>query len=153
VAKQEADIVISSAGGAPYDCDLVQGKKAIIPATQAVRRNGAIIICAECPNGLGAEKTFINWLTGKTPAEVIRDVQDRNQFSLGAHGANILARPIIEKNARVVLVTNADVARQLRGSYVTALTDMAQAWQLANLATGEDASVLFIEKARRLIVH
>jgi nickel-dependent lactate racemase len=153
VRKKSADIVISSAGGAPYDCDLVQGKKAIIPATEAVNRNGVIIICAECPDGLGAEPTFIEWLQNKTPAEVVRDVHDRKQFDLGAHGANILAQPIIEKNAKVMLVTSPLVARLLRGTYIDTTTSLSDPWKKANLLAGKGASVLFIEKARRLIVH
>jgi len=152
VRLREADIVISSAGGHPYDFDLVQAKKAIIPAAEAVRRNGVIILFGACPDGLGAEPTFIDWLRNKTPAEVARDVQDRRQFSLGAHGANILARPIVEKNATVILVTSAPVARELKGTYVTALTRLSDAWRLANLITGPDSRVLLIEKARRLIV-
>jgi len=152
VRLRQADVVISSAGGHPYDFDLVQAKKAIIPATEAVRRNGVIILFGACPDGLGAEPTFIDWLRNKTPAEVIRDVRDRRQFSLGAHGANILARPIVEKNARVVLVTSAEVARELKGTYVTALTKASDAWRLANLITGPESRVLLIEKARRLIV-
>ena len=75
------DVVISSAGGHPYDFDLVQAKKAIIPATEAVRRNGVIILCGACPDGLGAEPTFIDWLGNKTPGEVVRDdVDDRHPF-------------------------------------------------------------------------
>lgn len=149
---KQADIVISSAGGWPYDCDLVQGKKAIIPAIKAVKPNGVIILAAECPDGLGAEKTFVAWLRGKTPLEVTQDVLDRRQFSLGAHGANILARPIVQKNARVIMVTNPAVAAQLKGTYLIPATSMAKAWQLANMIAGDDASVLFIEKARRLIL-
>jgi hypothetical protein len=70
---------------------------------------------------------------------------------LGAHGANILAKPIVEKNARVILVTCDEVARKLEGTYLTAVTDLGDAWQIANSVAGSDASVLFIEKARRLI--
>jgi len=153
VRTKRADIVISSAGGWPYDIDLVQGKKAIIPAIEAVNRNGVIILCAECRGGLGAESTFIEWLKSKTPAEVVRDVRDRKQFNLGAHGANILAKPIVEKNAKVILVTCPAVARQLKGSYVTAVTNVNDAWKLANMIAGADASALFIQKARRLILY
>jgi len=152
VNKREADIVISSVGGAPYDCDLVQGKKAIIPATVAVRRNGVVIICAECQDGIGAEKTFMKWLLEKTPFEVTSDVRDRKQFSLGAHGANILARPIVQKNAKVILVTNPAVVKQLRGSYITAVTEINDALKLADFIVGKDSGILFIEKARRLIL-
>jgi nickel-dependent lactate racemase len=153
VRRKSADIVISSAGGAPYDCDLVQGKKAIIPAIEAVNQNGVIIICAECPDGLGAEPTFIEWLKNRTALEVVRDVHDRKQFSLGAHGANILAKPIIDKNAKVILVTSGPVAQQLRGTYIVPTTSLSDAWERADLLAGKEASVLFIEKARRLIVH
>ena len=153
VRLRRAGIVIASPGGWPYDCDLVQGKKAIIPAAEAVQPNGAVILCAECAGGLGAEPTFLRWLRTKTPAEVVRDVLDRRQFNLGAHGANILARPIVRKNAKVILVTHPAVAAQLRGTYVTALTRLSDAWRLANLIAGEDSRVLLIEKARRLIVQ
>jgi len=147
----QADIVLSSPGGWPYDFDLVQGKKAIIPAIDAVKRNGVIILCAECRDGLGAERTFIDWLRKKTPAQVAQDVLDREQFNLGAHGANILAKPIVAKNATVVLVTCEGVVRELEGTYLTAVTDLGDAWQIANSVAGSDASVLLIEKARRLI--
>jgi nickel-dependent lactate racemase len=152
VPHLQADIVVSSPGGWPYDFDLVQGKKAIVPALEAVRENGVILLCAECIDGLGAEGTFIDWLRIKTPAQVVQDVRDRAQFNLGAHGANILAKPIVAKNATVILVTCDEVARALDGTYLTALTDPRDAWQIANLTAGSDASVLFIEKARRLII-
>ena len=152
VRNQSADIVISTPGGAPYDCDFVQGKKAVIPAAETVNNNGVIILCAECPEGLGAEPTFVEWLTGKRPAEVVRDVRNRALFSLGAHGANILARPIVEKNARVILVTSPPVARQLHGTYIITTTRLSEAWRAANLIAGKHARVLFIDKARRLII-
>lgn len=152
VERVQADIVISSPGGWPYDFDLVQGKKAIIPAIDAVKRNGVIILPAECRDGLGVERAFIDWLKNKTPVHVVQDVLDREQFNLGAHGANILAKPIVEKNARVILVTCDEVARKLEGTYLIAVTDLGDAWQIANSVAGSDASVLFIEKARRLIL-
>ena len=152
VRKKSADIVISTAGGAPYDCDFVQGKKAVIPAAETVNYNGVIILCAECPEGLGAEPTFIKWLTDKRPADVVQDVRNRALFSLGAHGANILARPIVEKNARIILVTSPPVAQQLYGTYIITTTRLSEAWRAANLITGKQSSVLFIDKARRLII-
>jgi nickel-dependent lactate racemase len=137
----------------PYDCDLVQGKKAIVPALDLVRRNGVIILCAECRDGLGAEATFIRWLKTKTPVEVVRDVLDRKQFNLGAHGANILARPIVGKNAKVILVTRPRVAAELAGTYVTALTSLPEAMAVADILAGSRSTVLFVENARRLIVE
>ena len=65
----------------------------------------------------------------------------------------MLAKPIVEKHARVILVTCDEVARQLEGAYLTAVTDLEEAWQIANSLTGPDASVLLIQKARRLILE
>lgn len=152
VPRREADIVISSPGGWPYDLDLVQGKKAILPASEVVRPQGTIILCAECPDGHGAEPTFVDWLRNKTPQQVVRDVRDRALFTLGAHGANILARPIVEKGARVILVTSARLAEELAGSYITAVTHIEEAWAMANRHAGPHSSVLCIESARRLIL-
>ena len=153
VRPKTADIVVSSAGGTPYDCDLVQGKKAIVPAMDLVRRNGVIILCAECREGLGAEATFIRWLKTKTPAEVVRDVRDREQFNLGAHGANILARPIVGKNAKIILVTCARVAAELAGTYLTVVTSLPEAMSLADRLAGCRSTILFVQNARRLIVE
>jgi hypothetical protein len=58
----------------------------------------------------------------------------------------------VEKNAKVILVTRPEVAAQLKGSYITALTNLFEAWEMANSVAGWDSSVLFIEKARRLIL-
>jgi len=151
VKPVQARIVISSVGGHPYDRNLVQGKKAIIPAMDIVRDGGAIILLAECSEGLGAEETFIRWLREKTPAEVVRDVMVRKLFNLGAHGANILARPIVRKGAGVILVTCPKVAGALKGSYVRAVTELDEAWGIADAACGPDADVVILEKARRLI--
>ena len=151
VKARTAPIVVTSAGGTPYDCDLVQAKKAIIPAIDLVERNGAIILLGDCPEGLGAEKTFVEWLRTKTPAEVVRDVRRRELFSLGAHGANILARPTVERNATVILVTRPKIARELAGTYIRAVSRFDEAWDLASLLCGRKAGVLVIRKARRLI--
>ena len=151
VKAPTAPIVVSSAGGYPYDCDLVQTKKGIIPAINLVERNGAIILLGTCPEGLGAEGTFIKWLRTKTPNEVVHDVRQRELFNLGAHGANILARPTAEKNATVILVTRPKIARELAGTYIRAVSRFEDAWNLANLLCGSKAGVLTIRKARRLI--
>lgn len=152
VESVKAPIVISSAGGHPYDRNLVQGKKAIVAVTDVLQDRGACILLAECSEGLGAEETFIRWLKEKTPAEVVRDVKVRKLFNLGAHGANILARPIVRRNATVILVTCPDVARELKGTYVTAVTELEEAWRIANHVCGTDAGVVILEKARRLMV-
>jgi len=147
-----ADIVISSAGGHPYDCDLVQGKKAAVPAHEVVARGGAVIVLAACPEGFGAEETFIEWLTRKTPEQVLEDVKHRELFSLGAHGARILARPIVERGAKVIVVTSREFASELEGSFLDVTTSLDEALALARASVGDQATYVVIRKARRIIL-
>ena len=153
VKRELADIVVASPGGAPYDCDLVQGKKGIIPAAECVKPGGTIIIAAECPEGWGAESTFAEWVKSYEPREIVARAHDKAQFSLGAHGANILARPVVEKQAHVIFVTCEEMVRELDGTFLTATTDLEEAVRLARARTGEGASLLAIRRGRRLIVE
>jgi nickel-dependent lactate racemase len=150
--RKLADIVLSSPGGYPYDCDLVQGKKAIIPAMEAVRSKGAIILFAECQEGWGAEPTFREWLTGFSPEEVMVKVKDKELFSLGAHGAYLFAKPLIEKGIKVILVTNPGMAKDLKGTYVEAVSSFGQAMEIAEQHTCLKAEITVLRKARRLII-
>ena len=134
--------------------DLVQGKKAIIPAMETVKQGGSIILLAECPDGWGAEGTFKEWLLTKTPEEVVRDVKKREMFSLGAHGAYILAKPIVQKQATVIIITNENLVRQLQGSYIHAVTTVEEPMNLAHRhCTASEPTYLAIKSTRRLIVE
>jgi nickel-dependent lactate racemase len=133
---------------------LVQGKKAIISAMETVKQGGSIILLAECPDGWGAERTFKEWLLTKTPEEVVRDVKKREMFSLGAHGAYILAKPIVQKQATVIIVTNENLAHQLKNSYIHAVTTVEESLELAHQhCAASRPTYLAIKIARRLIVE
>ncbi|OGC78651.1 MAG: hypothetical protein A2Z27_00100 [candidate division Zixibacteria bacterium RBG_16_50_21] len=57
--QKKAELVIASAGGYPYDTNLIQSHKALFHAFQAVREGGILILLAECSDGLtgkGREK-------------------------------------------------------------------------------------------------
>ncbi len=153
VRGPRADIVISSAGGYPYDCDLVQGKKAIIPAHELVKPGGAIIIVAEAEEKWGAEATFVDWLRNYAPEEICERVKDRAQFSLGAHGARILAKPVVEHGAQVIAVVGEDFVGELDETFVAATADPQEAMSWAMARVGNEASVVAVHQARRLIVE
>jgi len=152
VSHREADIVISSAGGYPYDIDLVQGKKAVVPARDTVKPGGSIILLAACQEGWGAEPTFKEWVKKYSPQEVVRRVMDRGQFTLGAHGANMLAKPIVEKDARVIVVTSPEMAADLKGTYVDSATSLEEALERARRKVKNRPCYLVLRKSCRLIV-
>jgi len=51
--ERRADIVISSAGGAPWDRTLFDASSAAIIAASVCKDNGIIVLVAECPEGAG----------------------------------------------------------------------------------------------------
>jgi nickel-dependent lactate racemase len=54
------DIVIASCGGFPHDINLIQAHKALDMAALACNEGGAIILLAECSDGLG-RPDFMKW--------------------------------------------------------------------------------------------
>lgn len=53
-------VVIASCGGFPHDINLIQAHKTLDMAAQACTRGGAIILVAECADGLG-RADFLKW--------------------------------------------------------------------------------------------
>ena len=79
-------------------------------------------------------------------------VKDKEHFSLGAHGAYLFAKPLIEKGARVIVVTNPEMAKDLKQTYVEAVTTFNEALEIAERHTGKKSGITILKKARRLII-
>lgn len=58
--EEKLAVVIVSCGGFPYDINLIQAHKALDMAAQACSDGGAIILLAECRDGLG-RSDFLKW--------------------------------------------------------------------------------------------
>jgi|WetSurMetagenome_2_1015567.scaffolds.fasta_scaffold08328_3 lactate racemase len=139
-AKSKADIVISSANGAPHDIDLYQAYKALHLALAVVKDGGSIILLAECPEGPG-NKNYETWMKKYKTKEEMRKELDR-EFNIGGHKAyyNLLA---IEK-AEIYLVT-AMPKEEVEGLYRFKYAKSAdEALAQALKKHGKDASVLVI---------
>ncbi len=147
-----AKIVMASPGGAPYDVCMVQTKKAVVPATDIVEPGGVIILVGENPECWGDEAAFEEWMTQLQPAEAVSRAKQRELFSLGAHGARILAQPMVEKGASVLLVTSDQMREAAGDSFLNATSSIDEALDEAHAIAGNDASVAVIRKARRVIV-
>jgi len=90
------DIVIVSAGGAPYDQSLYQSLWALRNASKTVKRNGAIVLLAQCLNGLGAEAF--------TQLARVDDVSElKRRYMIGAEVLAVLKET--QKTNRVILVS------------------------------------------------
>lgn len=86
--KQKADIVVLSPGGFPKDINIYQSQKGLDNAKHAVRDGGILIWCASAAEGFG-EKIFEEWMTTKSPPQMIEEIQ--KNFKLGGHKAAAIA--------------------------------------------------------------
>ncbi|MBN1314543.1 MAG: nickel-dependent lactate racemase [Anaerolineales bacterium] len=101
VLPRVADVVLAGAGGFPKDINLYQAQKALDNAAYAVRDGGAIVLVAECGEGLG-NQTFERWLLeASSPGDILKRIQ--TEFVLGGHKAAAVAGVL--QRAEVFLVS------------------------------------------------
>jgi nickel-dependent lactate racemase len=102
VANRRADIVVVSAGGHPGDIDLYQAYKGLDNALEAVKRNGVIVLVAECPEGHG-HQVFYEWMKRYGDLKKVeREV--KRHFIMGGHKAYYLLKAL--KNHTIILVSS-----------------------------------------------
>jgi len=97
-----ADIVVVSSGGYPADMDLYQAYKALDNALEVVKRNGVIILVAECAEGYGNE-VFYDWMMRLGELTKVEREIKRN-FAMGGHKAYYLLRAL--QRHQVILVSS-----------------------------------------------
>jgi nickel-dependent lactate racemase len=89
---RKAEIVVVSAGGHPADVNLFQAYKGIDNALRVVKRGGAVILVAECPEGHG-NQTFYDWMVKFKDLNAVKRQIKRN-FVLGGHKAYYLMKAL-----------------------------------------------------------
>jgi nickel-dependent lactate racemase len=99
---RRADIVVVSPGGYPADMNLYQAYKALDNALEVAKRNGVIILVAECAEGHG-NPVFYDWMTRLGELNKVENEIKRN-FVLGGHKAYYLLKAL--KNHQIILVSS-----------------------------------------------
>jgi nickel-dependent lactate racemase len=72
------DLVVVTPGGFPRDIDLHQAQKAMATAELVVAEGGAIVLLAECRDGIGK---FASWLTGAQSPQAVIERFTREGFT------------------------------------------------------------------------
>jgi nickel-dependent lactate racemase len=134
--SEKADIVIASAGGYPRDINLYQAQKALENARHVARPGGAIILLAECRNGIG-DPTFEQWMReASSPDEVIKRLTSK--FVLGGHKAAAFASVMVEHPVYLVSSISSQVANRM---HFRAASTAKEALDLAFELMGDDSLV------------
>ncbi len=94
------DVVIVSAGGSPWDINLIQAHKALDMAAHACRDDGHIILLAECADGLG-RSDFMKWFEEKDS----RALENRLRSGYEVNGQTAWALMVKAEKYRVHLVS------------------------------------------------
>jgi nickel-dependent lactate racemase len=94
-AEVGADIVVVSAGGAKHDYNLYSASWALNSTTRLVKKGGAIVLLAECPEGLGVESFT-------TLAQVDQQSELERRYALGVEALQIIKAATIKSQVFLV---------------------------------------------------
>ncbi len=124
--ERRLDWVVTSAGGAPYDVNFVQGLKALLDVEAAVKDGGAVLWLARCERGMSP--AFLRWAAFGDDAAL--DGAVRDNYDLGGHNSILLRRVL--RRVSVALLSDLpaeDVARL--GVHPVASFDVGVEWLAA----------------------
>jgi nickel-dependent lactate racemase len=86
VLQEPVDVLITSAGGHPYDDNFMQSLKAVFNVQNVVRPGGAILWVAECSRGINPG--FLSWASLDSDTELEQAVRAR--YALTGHNSLML---------------------------------------------------------------
>ena len=153
--------------------DLVQSRKALIPASRAVRPGGVLILLAQCAEGWAADEGSRPFLVNSHPKAIIAELNERYARRSGASAAG--SRPpgaqtepdaeadspasytaalvfsfILEfRSLEVIVVSDLE---GLEETFLLTAPSLAEALEIAEERVGVLSSVGIIRGARRLLI-
>ncbi len=152
---EKADIVICTSGGYPYDIDMVQAKKTLVPALECVREGGCVILLGECENGWGGEEPFRKLLESENPGKIIAEMRRRlAQGDVAWHWAPcstglLFSSVVHDRDAQLIVVS--ELADEIEPTFADPAPDLAAALTMAEERVGGDASIIALHDGRRVI--
>jgi nickel-dependent lactate racemase len=106
------DLVIASAGGHPKDLNLYQAQKALAHAALVTHDNGAVIVVAACPEGVGSRE-YEAWMQGVRSHEDVFARFKREPFRVGPHKAFLVSRDAARVRTLLVSEMTPELVRRL----------------------------------------
>jgi nickel-dependent lactate racemase len=143
---KRCEILVMSAGGAPFDSTLTRAVESFPAGLTALKKDGALIVAAECGEGHGGGQ-FYEWASEhKEPRHL--ESRLRHRFSYEGFKASFLARVL--QTHRIYLVST------IPDYYVEHVFDMRPsqtvnaALQTAQRAHGSDSTISVVPNALRV---
>jgi nickel-dependent lactate racemase len=144
---KRSDIVVMSVGGAPFDGTLTRAVEAFPAGLAALKKEGALIVTAECAEGHGGGQ-FYEWCSEhKEPRHL--ETRLRHHFSYSGFKASFLARVL--QTHRVYLVSTIPDHYVESNFGMRASSTVNGALQTAQRSHGSDSTISVIPSACRII--
>ena len=147
--KKAADIVIMSAGGMPLDETLLRAVEYFPAGLAILKKNGALIVAAECPLGHG-DTDFFAWSNEHKEARHL-EARLRRRFNYYGWKAAHLMRTLTTHRVYLVSTIPDHYVEHTFG--LRAAKTMNGALQSAQRAIGADSSITVIPNASQVIPH
>lgn len=144
IASDEAsDIVIAAANGYPKDINLYQALKAVSSVLDVVKKDGVLILLAECSEGHGNDNFHADMQRYEDSDAVKHDLLE--EFVLGRHKVYYMLDALEKVNIILVsAMARVEVENVFRLRYAK---DIASALEMAFELAGGDSSVLLSPNA------
>jgi nickel-dependent lactate racemase len=135
--RELADIAITAANGHPHDINLYQAHKAVSGIIGCVKKNGALILVAQCKEGAGSKRFWDDMGIYYSSEEVKHDLL--KNFFIGRHKTYYLLKA--KEKMRMFLVSEFDEATTHRFAFEKS-ENPQKALDTAFEMLGRDAKVL-----------
>jgi nickel-dependent lactate racemase len=144
-----ADIVVTSSGGMPQDRSLLVAVEAFPPAISALKKNGALIVAAECGEGHG-DTEFYDWSAEKKEAHHL-EARLRHNFNYNGFKAAFLRRALATHRIYLVSTIPDHYVENVFGMKAAGTVNAAV--QSAQRALGSDSTISVVPDASRLSIE
>jgi nickel-dependent lactate racemase len=145
--NQTADIVVMSVGGRPTDESLLRAVETFPAALPSLKRDGVIIVAAECPQGHG-DTEFYDWCAERKEVRYL-EARLRHSFNYNGFKAAFLSRTL--ESHRIYLVSTIP-DHYVEGIFsMKAAATVNSALQTAQRTLGSDSTISVIPDASSII--
>jgi len=144
--SKRCEILVMSAGGAPFDSTLSRAVESLPTGLSALKKDGALIVAAECGEGHGGGQ-FYEWASERKEPRHLES-RLRHHFSYEGFKASFLARVL--QTHRIYLVSTIPDYYVEHVFGMRASPTVNAALQTAQRAHGSDSTISVIPKALRV---
>jgi nickel-dependent lactate racemase len=126
--QEKREVVVVSAGGSPYDLNLIQAHKALDMAAHACVDGGTIILLAECGDGLG-RADFLKWFESADSSAL--ETRLRKAYEVNGQTAWALWTKTERFHVQIITKLNEDDVRRMRMNPVRSIEEALSATENA----------------------